>query len=131
MGPVLLLMFCLCLAQNASEFYYNYWLSEWDSINADSATHLNQSSTPLHLLQMQKIKGFGIIGLFNSKFIFFICNPLLKYVHYWCLIYHKTLFYIFCSSFKRTCGINGDFYCHDVGEKIPSKGSIWSYAITS
>nr|XP_034338521.1 multidrug resistance-associated protein 1 [Crassostrea gigas] len=63
-GPVLLVMFAACLAQNAADFYKNYWLSEWDSDISDNKTELNSSAQAIS--QGYKIKGFGLIGLINT-----------------------------------------------------------------
>lgn len=59
-------MFMACLAQNAADFYKNYWLSEWDSDISNNQTDLNSSAQVIS--QGYKIKGFGLIGLINSKY---------------------------------------------------------------
>lgn len=65
-GPVLLVMFVACLAINASEFYKHYWLSEWDADISNKETDLN-SSAQVIISQGHKIRGFGLIGLIDSK----------------------------------------------------------------
>lgn len=47
-------------------FYKHYWFSEWDADISNKETDLN-SSAQVIISQGHKIRGFGLIGLIDSK----------------------------------------------------------------
>lgn len=104
-------MFAACLAQNAADFYKNYWLSEWDSDISDNKTELNLSAQAIS--QGYKIKGFGLIGLINSKYTLVIQG-----LHSICTRkIVSDLIPVFCSSFKRTWGTLCNIHRGNISQK--------------
>ncbi|XP_062567586.1 multidrug resistance-associated protein 1-like [Saccostrea cucullata] len=67
-GCFLLVLFFLCLAENITDHYNQYWLSEWSSDNTDNCTTMNMSSTTQQSRERYRLTVFGLIGMVKTIF---------------------------------------------------------------
>ncbi|XP_061183744.1 multidrug resistance-associated protein 1-like [Saccostrea echinata] len=67
-GRFLLVLFFLCLAENITDHYNQYWLSEWSSENTDNCTAVNMSSSTQHSRERYRLTVFGLIGMIKTIF---------------------------------------------------------------